>query len=442
MYHRCFSKSGWLVFLPLMALLVVAMACGGESATATPVPTAVPTVAPAETAVPTPTAAPTETAVPTPQPEAEPEVIKIGMIVALTGAGASLGLPMVEVAKMAADRIKDEGGLLVGGKRYNFEFIPEDAPYDQPDRARTAATKLVHRDNVKFIIIGGDPLDSAASTVTEPEKVIIIGNSGNAPLYGEKDYMMNCHSTAMFFSETYYSRLIDENPDWNSFVYIQYNARWDQLAVEFAKEAMEKLGKELHVVVADQGAVDYTPTVTAALAKQPDVVLVGLVLGDSVAIIKTIRELGWEGPMISAVNTYHGLNEIMAGLEGVEEYAEGFYQVDYAPFPPNAAGQQFIDDYKARTGGEFNTFAFASWWLMEGFAAALKTAGTVDDPDEIMAAYEKVQLKYPFYDGNYVNGSGGKELYGKDRVCETPQALSVVRNGVPVTLDVLVPSIP
>ena len=439
MFHRWLSKPMWLISLPLITLLAVAIACGA-AATATPVAapeaTATPVAAPEATATPLP--APTAT----PQPEAAPEVIKIGMIVDLTGAGAAIGIPMVEVSKMAAAKIKDEGGLLIGGKRYNFEFIPEDAHYDQPERARTAATKLVHRDNVRFIIIGGDPLDSAASTVTEPENVIIIGNSGNAPLYGEKDYMMNCHSTAMFFSESYYSRLIDENPDWNSFVYIQYNARWDQLAVEFAKEAMAKLGKELHIVVADQGLVDYTPTVTAALAKKPDVVLVGLVIGDAVPIIKTIRELGWDGPMISAVNTYHGLGEIMKGLEGVEEYAEDFYQVDYAPFPPNAAGQQFIDEYKSRTGGEFNDFAFASWWLMESFVAALKAADTIDDPDKIMAAYEKVQLKYPFYDGNYVSGSGGKELYGKDRVCETPQALSVIRNGTPVTLDVLVPSVP
>ena len=429
MSHRWLSKSMWLVLLPLIAALTLAMACGG-GATATPVP------------APEATATPVATAVATAQPEAAPEVIKIGMIVPLTGPAAAIGIPMVEVSKMAAAKIKDEGGLLIGGTRYNFDFIVEDAPADEPERARTATTKLVFKDNVRFIIVAGDPYDSAASTVTEPEKVIVIGNSGNAPLYGEKDYMMNCHTTAMFFSETYYSRLLEENPDWNSFVYIQYNAGWDQLAVEFAKEAMAKFGKELHVVVADQGLVDYTPTVTAALAKKPDVVLVGLVLGDSVPIIKTIRESGFDGPMISAVNTYHGLGEIMKGLVAVEEYAEGFYQVDYAPFPPNAAGQQFIAEYKSRTGGEFNDFAFGSWWLMEGFTAALKAADTIDDPDKIMAAYEKVQLKYPFYDGNYVSGSGGKELYGKDRVCETPQALSVIRDGEPVTLDVLVPSVP
>ena len=84
MFHRWLSKPMWLISLPLITLLAVAIACGA-AATATPVAapeaTATPVAAPEATATPLP--APTAT----PQPEAAPEVIKIGMIVDLTGAG-------------------------------------------------------------------------------------------------------------------------------------------------------------------------------------------------------------------------------------------------------------------------------------------------------------------------------------------------------------------
>ncbi len=429
MYYSWFSKSSWLVLLPLIAVLTVAAACGGD-APATPVLTAVPTVAPAETAVPTP------------EPQAAPGEIKVGLIVAQTGAGSDLGIAMAETAKLSANRVNAEGGLLVGGKKYMIDLIVEEAPYDQPERARTAATKLVHQDNVKFIMSGGDPMDSAAAVVTEPEKVIVFGGSGNAPLYGEKDYMMNCHTTAMFFADSFYSTVAEEFPDADRFVYIQYNARWDQTAVPFTEDAMANLGKELDIIVVDQGLVDYAPTVTAVLSKDPDVVIVGQVIGDAPALLKTIREMGWEGPVVSGITTYLGLPELMKGLEGVEEYAEGFYQVDYAHFPPTSAGQAFIDEYESQRGGEFNAWAFGAWWNMESLFAALQAAGTIDDPDEIMAAYEKVQLQYPYYEGDWRNSSGGKETYGKDRICETPQALSVIRNGEPVTLEILIPTVP
>ena len=419
MFHRWLAKPKWLVFLPLMAVLIIAMACGAD-ATATPVPTA----APAATAVP------------------EPEIIKIGQIAALTGAGTAWGIAEVENAQMAVERIKAEGGLLVGGKRYNFEMITEDAPYSEPDRAKTAATKLVHRDKVRFIRSTGDPQDSAASTVAEPEKVIIFGQSGNPHVYGAKDYMFSCFSPSVDFMDVYFSGLVEQNPDWNSFVYIQYNVNWDQDAVVVAERVLvDKLGKEMSIVVADQQLVDYTPTVTAALAKNADVVIIGQAIGDAPAIIRSVRELGWEGPMIAAVTTFHPLPEILKGLEGVEHYVEDFSQVDFAHYPPTAAAQKFIDEYTARKG-EFNGTAFASWLVMPIFFAALQAAGTVDDPDKIMAAFEKIELEYPFYDGNYRATVGGKEKYGKDRICETPQALSVIRNGEPVTLEIIKPSIP
>jgi branched-chain amino acid transport system substrate-binding protein len=365
------------------------------------------------------------------------------MLVALTGLASGIGIPQVVAAEMSADRIAAEGGLLVGGKRYNFEILSIDAPAEEPERARTGASRFVFRDNVKFISPSGDPADSAASTVTEDEKVIVFGGSGNAPLYGEKDYMMNCHSTAMFFADAYYAKLIEENPDWNRWVYLQINGNWDQVAVPYSERAIKNLGKEwLGIQVVDQGTVDFTPSVSGVLSKDPDVIIVGQFVGSAPPLMKTIREMGWDGPMVSGVNTYLSLPEIMKGLEGVEEYAEGFTQVDYAHFPPTAEGQAFIDEYKSRRGGEFNPYAFGAWWALETLFAALQAAGTVDDPDAIMAAYEKVQVRYPFYEGEWVNGSGGKETFGKDRICETPQAFSVIRNGEPVSLDIIIPHIP
>ena len=81
MSYRWLLNPRWLVFIPLLMVLVIGVACGGDEATSTPQPTATPVpAAPAATATPVPVApAATATPVPvapaataTPVPVAEP----------------------------------------------------------------------------------------------------------------------------------------------------------------------------------------------------------------------------------------------------------------------------------------------------------------------------------------------------------------------------------
>ena len=72
MLYRAFRKPGSLLLIPLLLVLIIAVACG-EDATATPQPTVTPTT-PAATpttpaATPTPTPSPVPTATPTPEPQ-------------------------------------------------------------------------------------------------------------------------------------------------------------------------------------------------------------------------------------------------------------------------------------------------------------------------------------------------------------------------------------
>ena len=80
MSYRWLLNPKWLVFLPLLVVLVIGVACGGDEATSTPWPTATPVpVAPSPTATPVPVApSPTATPVPvaTPTPTAPPVMAK------------------------------------------------------------------------------------------------------------------------------------------------------------------------------------------------------------------------------------------------------------------------------------------------------------------------------------------------------------------------------
>ena len=97
MAYRWLLSPKWLLFIPLLVVLVIGVACGGDEATSTPQPTATPVpqptatpvpVAPAATATPVPVAEPTPTA----PPVVAELVPKYGGIVPMSGFGNPLGL--------------------------------------------------------------------------------------------------------------------------------------------------------------------------------------------------------------------------------------------------------------------------------------------------------------------------------------------------------------
>jgi branched-chain amino acid transport system substrate-binding protein len=58
---------------------------------------------------------------------ASAETVKIGMVNSLTGPHASFDLPASEGIEMAFDEINKKGGITVGGKKYTFTVVSEDA---------------------------------------------------------------------------------------------------------------------------------------------------------------------------------------------------------------------------------------------------------------------------------------------------------------------------
>jgi branched-chain amino acid transport system substrate-binding protein len=81
---------------------------------------------------------------------ASAETVKIGMVNSLTGPHASFDLPASEGIQMAFDEINKKGGITVGGKKYTFTVISEDAQ-SKPEIAVSSAQKLLRDDDIKIV---------------------------------------------------------------------------------------------------------------------------------------------------------------------------------------------------------------------------------------------------------------------------------------------------
>ncbi len=143
----------WLVVLSLVALLIAA--CATPTSAPTPPP---PTAAPAQ---PQPTAAPAATATTAPKVGA---TWKIGFISAATGAGASLGVPERDVAKLVSDQLKAAGGITgPDGVKHDVQILIFD-DQSSADTAPTLARRLIEQEQVQVLV---------ATTQSGPSTAII-----------------------------------------------------------------------------------------------------------------------------------------------------------------------------------------------------------------------------------------------------------------------------
>ena len=84
------------------------------------------------------------------------KVLKIGLIVSLTGPMAPGFKSMADAAKPAADVLNKRGGITVKGQKYMVEFVTED-DQSSPAGAVAAANKLGKvGDKVTVHVLGGD----------------------------------------------------------------------------------------------------------------------------------------------------------------------------------------------------------------------------------------------------------------------------------------------
>ena len=92
--------------------------------------------------------------------------------------------------------------------------------------------------------------------------------------------------------------------------------------VNRAKEALDGLqpwAEWVGEVVFERGVTDYMPTVTGVLAKNPDIISLGEVGTHVVPIIKVLRELGYDGPIIN-VNAGFGVPGLVQNIQPNTEY--------------------------------------------------------------------------------------------------------------------------
>lgn len=317
----------------------------------------------------------------------EQDPVKMGVVLDITGAGASLGVPERNTIEMLAEQVNADGGI--GGRE--LEVLIEDNQSTEDGAAR-AASKLIQSEEVDILLGASRTGPSLAMRpIAEQAQIPMISLAANQAIIDGSEWVFKTAQNDHVVIE----RIID---DMAAKGYQRIAIARDASGFgEGVAEAFAEIGADegIEVVTTEKFAPDATDF-TAQMVNIRDadadaVVIWGIPPAASLAQV-AYRQLGIEAPVYQS----HGIgNQVFLDTAG--DAADGLLAplgrmvvADQLPQddPQKEVVTQFIEDYEAAYGETPSTFAGHAY---DGFMIAVNAIEEVGtDPNDLRDAIENV----------------------------------------------------
>lgn len=366
------------------------------------------------------------------------KTLKVGVLGVMSGPAASWGLVNRFCAEATAQMYNEQGGVEIGGERYLIEVVSIDDKND-PKLAVTGAERLTQQEGIRYII--GPNVDTTAASVVP---VLEKNGAMNIPYAFSKELYSPPRSNSILGMIASYQagpiiyKYLMENKGVRRVAFLARNESDPLNQRDEGVAAARDLG--LEVVSSEDtyepGTTDFFPVVAKVLDSAPDLlVLSGVAPSDAPLLIRTARELGYQG-LISTETAQDA--KILREVAG--DYANGFISVGGASTPDIRSEymEEFIGRYE-QVAGEWNDEAGTKVYALEMILRTLRHAGpaAIDDIEVFKAAMEDFVEPNPFVkDGRPELKYVGEKYFGQKRQLNVPLVVNEYRDGDFVTLFV------
>jgi branched-chain amino acid transport system substrate-binding protein len=350
---------------------------------------------------------------------------KLGIMSSQTGGGAAWGLALGRAWIIEIERINAEGGVTVGGQRYEIEYVWEDSKFTGEGGA-TATQKLVVTHGVKYII-SFETLSAnlAAQPIRERARVIGIISAGTADkCLGPKHpftFMIYPVSEARCYG--IYSYLRKQRPGLERVALIP---RHDEPGADQQKASLSACKKMGFDVISkdnffEKGAVDFYPQLTKAIATKPDIIDSGIAsIKEQGLMIKQAKELGYKGIIVASGAALE--TKVLCQLAG--------FEVTNVFSPTWIAGDYpILADFEKRfTGrwGMWDATAGNAFFDVSVLMDAINKAGTFET-ERVSKIIPTLTYKSPY--GKDVLRFSGTKRYGVPHLLVTPTPTCEIIDG-------------
>lgn len=306
------------------------------------------------------------------QPTTQAKTLKIGAVTNLTW---PLGVGFKKYLDVIVPIYNKEGGLVISGERYNIELILHDTK-GNAETGRAAVERLVHKDQVKFLL--GDETVDAWLPLTEANKVLVAVQTPSPSIYNPKlnycfegSYLQtSAPSVWGWFTENYpqMKTVSCAHPD-NMIGRGEHN-KATKLSGGFDQKVLDAL-------FYPTDTTDFSAIATKIKRSNPNFFTTagGGTVNDSM-LFKALYEAGWRGRILSYVGVNLRAIAKVISLDMVEGMIGGSSDVfQLESLPPQA--KKVKDAYIAKHG-EWDNPSVIYWSEWDAVINALKQAQSLD----------------------------------------------------------------
>lgn len=329
------------------------------------------------------------------------DVLRIGLILTLSGPAAALGEQARDGFMLAADRIGDLGGM-------KTEIVVVDDE-QRADKAADDARELVEREAVDFVVgpIFSNIAVAIHRPITETGTILISPNAGPSQFAGAE-----CNPN--FFATSYQN---DQNHEvMGAYAQAQgydnvflmapnYQAGQDSLA-GFRNSYEGGIAGE---VFTELGQLDFSSELAQVAAFQPDALFAFMPGGMGVNLVKQYSQAGLNQiPFLSAFTVDE------TTLPATQDAAVGLFGgSNWAPDLDNPANEAFVTAYMEAYGSVPGSYAMHGYDAAQLIDSAVRAVGgDLTDRDALRAALKAADFESPRGDFSFgVNNFPVQDFY-------------------------------
>ena len=347
----------------------------------------------------------------------EPEVIKIGAILPLTGDAAQWGIPPRRGAELAIKKINEANFL-----NFKLDLIVEDGKCS-PKEAVSAFNKIITVDKVRLVmgeVCSGATL--AIAPIAEKNGILLISPASTNPTISEAgDYIFRVIPSDALRGKVFAEYVFNKGYRRVGIIYI--NNEGGKGNRDSFKERFENLGGQIVIEETYKpGSTDMRAQLTKIKSISPEVVIAVSYPSDTYILMKQAKELELNIPLYFQTEAVEDSNV----LREAGNAAEGVIYILPAP----AEGEktdEFIQEYEKVYGIKPELFAAEGYDIIWLIANAIKDTGKTD-PKSIKDYLYKVK--------NY-QGASGIITFDENGDVLKPMAIKTIKDGKPTLIELV-----
>jgi len=318
------------------------------------------------------------------------DTIKVGIILPLTGEKANFGEIEWNSFKMALDEINKTG---VKGKK--IELLREDDT-GKPDIARSAAEKLITKDNV--VMLGGGYGSSetyAIAGVAQQKKMPFLINTGSADNITEQgwNYIFRMNPPVSEYdnaAQTFYKEIA--KPKTAAILY--ENTLFGTSGSKDFEKSCKAAGIQIVIKEGyESGAIDFKPLLIKVKNTKPDLIYMISYVMDASLLMRQFMELDINPRLFVGGGAGFTLPEF---YRNTGKTAEGVFSADlWIPTLPNPGCKEYYANYKKLYGKDTEYHGAEAYSALYVIADVLKRAKSFS-PEDIRQALAATDIKTAF----------------------------------------------